>query len=177
MTHRPVKSDAFRAALARFATGVTVVTTVAPDGTDHAMTANAFTSVSLDPPLVLVCVEKVARFHDAVIHNGHWGVSILAADGHRAAAWFATRGRPLAGQLDQFSYERGAVTGAALFTDALATLECRTTAKHDGGDHVIVVGEVISARVLRSDDPPLLYYESAYHALDRATGQIVGCVS
>src|SRR6185436_20256020 len=80
----PVDTDAFRRAVGHFATGVTVVTTRV--GTfDHAMTASAFTSVSLEPVLVLVCVDKEARFRDAVIESGVWGVSVLAAGGRQAA--------------------------------------------------------------------------------------------
>ena len=90
------------------------------------MTASAFTSVSLDPLLVLVCVDKEARFRDAVLESGIWGVSVLSRAGRRAADWFATKGRPLVGQLDRFPHHRGQVTGAALLDDALAWLECRT---------------------------------------------------
>lgn len=171
MGHRVVTSDAFRDALGRFATGIAVVTTRALDGTDHAMTANALTSVSLEPPLVLVCVEKIARFHDAVLDSGTWGVSILGADGEVAARWFATRGRPLDGQFQGFPYVRGDATGAPLLSEALATIECRTTAVHEGGDHVIVLGEVVSAAVTQSDDRPLLYYLGRYHSLGQATRQ------
>src|SRR5688500_5531111 len=108
-----VDTDAFRRAVGRFPTGVTVVTTCS-DGIDHAMTASAVTSVSLDPVLVLVCVEKDARFHDAVLDSGKWAVSVLSASGRRAAEWFATRGRPLGGQLDRFPHRRGTARGAAL---------------------------------------------------------------
>src|SRR6187551_1696115 len=92
----PVDSDAFRRAVGHFATGVTVVT-ARVDGIDHAMTASAFTSVSLDPVLVLVCVDKEARFRDAVLESGQWGVSVLSVAGRQAADWFATKGRPLIG--------------------------------------------------------------------------------
>ncbi len=88
----------FKAALRRFASGVTVVTCRAGD-VDHAMTASAFSAVSLDPPLVLVCVNRRARFADALAQTDWWGVSILAEDEHDAARWFATSGRPLVGQL------------------------------------------------------------------------------
>src|SRR5690349_18889956 len=108
------------------------------------MTVNAFTSVSLDPLLVLFCPEKIARFHDVVLESGTWAVSILGVEAQEAAQWFATRGRPLSGQLEGWKIQRGPRTGAAVFTDALAALECRTYAVHDGGDHSIVVGEVLS---------------------------------
>lgn len=157
-------SASFRQALGRFACGVTVMTTVV-DGVDHALTASAFSSVSLDPPLVLVCVDHKNRFHDAMLAAGAWAVSILPESAQDAATWFATRGRPLAGQLDKVPHHRGAVTGAALLDDALAWLECRTWRLHEGGDHSIVVGEVVWAAVSEAIDHPLLYYRSRYGAL------------
>ena len=157
--------DVFRKVVGRFATGVTVVTTRA-GGLDHAMTANAFTSVSLDPLLVLVCVEKEARFHDAVQESGFWGVSILEEGARASATWFATRGRPLHGQLDRHPHTRGEVTGAPLLDASIATLEVVTTAVHDGGDHDIVVGEVLAVRAARPDGRPLLWYRARYHTLD-----------
>jgi flavin reductase (DIM6/NTAB) family NADH-FMN oxidoreductase RutF len=166
---RRVDLDSFRDALGRFATGITVVTTRTPDGVDHAMTANAFTSVSIDPFLVLVCVEKIARFHDAVLETGLWGVSVLGERAVEASNWFATRGRPLENQLAGFPYTRGPATGAALFSDALATVECRTTGIYEGGDHDIVVGEVLSLAVPRPDDRPLLYFQGKYHIVGDAT--------
>ena len=159
-----VDTDAFRRVVGHLPTGVTVVTTCV-DGVDHAMTASAFTSVSLDPVLVLVCVEKDARFHDAVLESANWGVSVLAASGRRAAEWFAARGRPLGGQLDRVEHTRGEGTGAALLTDSLAWLECRTTAVYDGGDHDIVVGAVLTVATSGLEAPPLIYYRSAYRQL------------
>jgi flavin reductase (DIM6/NTAB) family NADH-FMN oxidoreductase RutF len=156
--------DVFRRVVGRFATGVTVVTTRA-DGLDHAMTASAFTSVSLEPVLVLVCVEKEARFHDAVTAAGTWAVSVLSEFGRPASQWFATRGRPLHGQLDRYPHHRGPVTGSVLLDDALATLECRTYGIHDGGDHSIVVGEVLFVGTPRPESRPLVYYRGRYHTL------------
>lgn len=169
MTEHPLPSpeanidpDEFRRAVGRFATGITIVSAVV-DGVDHAMTVNAFTSVSLDPLLVLFCAEKVARFHDAVISAGEWSVSVLGAGGQDASQWFATRGRPLERQLSGWPTVRGARTGTAIFTSAIAALECRTHAVHDGGDHSIVVGEVLGVSVPDADDRPLLYYQGRYH--------------
>lgn len=150
--------------MGRFATGIAVVSTVVDD-IDHAMTVNAFTSVSLDPLLVLFCAEKYGRFHDAVIESGSWAVSILSEDDAEASRWFATRGRPLTGQLDGWSYQRGGQTGAAIFAGAIAALECRTNATYAGGDHTIVVGEVLGASRPAGADRPLIYYEGRYDAL------------
>jgi flavin reductase (DIM6/NTAB) family NADH-FMN oxidoreductase RutF len=154
----------FRAASGCFGTGITVVTTVS-GGRDHAMTANSFTSVSLDPMLVLVCADHSTRFHDAVLDSGFWGVSILAVPARDAAVRLASKGRPLEGQLDEFPYARGPVTGTALLTEALATLECRTWATYDGGDHTVVVGEVVGLELLDPDGPPLAYQRGRYATL------------
>jgi flavin reductase (DIM6/NTAB) family NADH-FMN oxidoreductase RutF len=154
----------FRRAVGRFATGVCVVSTSA-GGRDHAMTANAFTSVSLDPLLVLVCVEQDARFHDAVLEAGTWGVSILDERARGTAEWLATPGRPLVGQLDPVPHHRGPATGVALVDASLATLECRTTDVHAGGDHVIVVGQVVGVGLAPDGHGPLVYHRSSYRTL------------
>jgi flavin reductase (DIM6/NTAB) family NADH-FMN oxidoreductase RutF len=160
--------DDLRAAAGRFATGVVVVTAVAADGTDHAMTANSFASVSLDPLLVLVCVERGTRFHDAVLEAGAWAVSVLPAGARESAAWFATKGRPLAGQLDRVAHRRGRVTSAAVLADSLAVLECRTWAVHPGGDHTILVGEVLGIDLPETPGEPLVFYRSRYRVLGGA---------
>ena len=148
-----VEGASFRRAAGQFASGIVVVSTRG----GHAMTVSAFASVSLDPPLVLFCAEKIARFHDAV----------LAEDDEKTARWLATRGRPLDGQLDGVAHHPGPVTGAPVLDDALAVLECRTTAVHDGGDHSIVVGQVEG--VAGPADPPrrgpLVHYSGAYRRL------------
>ena len=159
-----VDSAAFRRAASRFASGIVVVST-SLDGVSHAMTATAFTAVSLEPLLVLVCAEKIARFHDAVLASGTWAVSVLGEESEKAAAWLATRGRPLEGQLDAFRHHAGPATGAPILDDAITALECRTSAVHDGGDHSIVVGEVVAVTEPRATGAPLLYYASRYRRL------------
>ena len=156
-----VDPAAFRRSASRFASGIVVVST-SLDGVSHAMTATAFTAVSVDPLLVLVCVEKIARFHDAVLATGTWAVSVLGEESEKAAAWLATRGRPLEGQLDAFRHHAGPATGAPVLDDALTAMECRTTAVYDGGDHSIVVGEVVAVTEPRDTGAPLLYYASGY---------------
>jgi flavin reductase (DIM6/NTAB) family NADH-FMN oxidoreductase RutF len=155
----------FRRAAGQFASGVTVVTTTL-DGVDHAMTASSFASVSLDPLLVLVCSAKDSRFHDAVLATRSWAVSVLDAGSRAAAVWFATKGRPLEGQLDRVQHVRGAHSGAALLDGALSHMECRTWAVHDGGDHAIVVGEVVWVAVPGPDRNPLLHVRGRYVELD-----------
>jgi flavin reductase len=160
---RTPNAIAFRQAMSRLATGVTVVTTVA-DGLDHAMTANAVTSVSLDPVLLLVSVERTNRFHEALADVEHFGISVLPATAVPTARWLATSGRPLAGQLDDIPHHRGS-SGVALLDGALATLECRIWARYDGGDHELVVGAVLALGHPDPDADPLLYFRSTYRAL------------
>jgi flavin reductase (DIM6/NTAB) family NADH-FMN oxidoreductase RutF len=162
-----VGEDLFKAALRRFASGITVVTCRIGDA-DHAMTASAFSAVSLDPPLVLVCVNRRARFAEALAATQWWGVSILAEDGQDAARWFATSGRPLVGQLDRFPHRRGGC-GVALLDGSLATLECRTQTVQTAGDHDIVVGAVAAATI-GAQGHPLLYWDGEYRRLDPRAG-------
>lgn len=147
--------------MGRFPTGICVVTS-RDAGIDHAMTVNSFSSVSLEPLLVLICVEIEARFHDAVISAGYWGVSVLDGGGRAIADWLATRGRPLHGQLDRAPHHGGPATGVALLDSATATLECRTQAVYPGGDHSIVVGAVASAWVSPTSESALLYHRGTY---------------
>jgi flavin reductase (DIM6/NTAB) family NADH-FMN oxidoreductase RutF len=157
--------DEFREAVSRFATGITVVTCVV-DGVDHAMTANAFASVSLDPLLVMVCVERESRFHEAIAAAHAWGVSILPSDAEPTSRWFATKGRPLAGQLEKSGHHRSPRHGVAWIDGALAALECHTYDLRRAGDHDIVVGEVAELEIAVSPLPePLLYYRRGYRTL------------
>ena len=143
---------AFRRATSRYATGIAIVTTVA-DGVDHAMTANSFTSVSLEPLLALVCVERDSRFHPAVLAGGVWAVSFLPAGSEATAQWFATRGRPLAGQFDHVTTHRGA-NGCLLLDGALAGLELSTDRVIPAGDHDIVLGAVTAIYEPAADPDP-----------------------
>ncbi|WP_308279827.1 flavin reductase family protein [Phycicoccus mangrovi] len=154
----------FRQAMGRMAQGVSIITT-SQGGHDHAMTADTVTSVSLDPLLVLVCVETESRFHDAVVDAGVWGVSVLGVDQRPLSDWFATRGRPLHGQLDRAPHHRGPQTGVPLVDGALTTLECRTTAVHPAGDHVIVVGEVLGLEIPDTVGPALVHYRGRYGSI------------
>jgi flavin reductase len=151
----------FRAAASQFATGITVVTTVL-QGVDHAMTVNSFTAVSLEPLLVLICAERSTRFHDAVLASRRWAVSVLPETAQATAAWLATKGRPLEGQLDRVPHVRGPMTGSALLQGSLSVFECETYAEHDGGDHTIVVGRVLGTRVDDREAGALVYHRGHY---------------
>ena len=151
----------YRDAVGRFPTGVTVLT-ARHGGRQHGMTANSFTSVSLDPVLVLACVARSARLHELIVAAGEWGVSVLAADAAGVSAEFASRGKGLGEALAGVPHHPGPYTGAALLDDALATFECRTVEVYGGGDHTILLGEVLDLDVLRPDGSPLLYYRGDY---------------
>ncbi len=159
-------ADALRHVMSQFCTGVTVVTALR-DGIKHAMTATAVSSVSLVPPLILVCVSRVSRFHEAITTADAWCVSLLNADQERLARHFANRGRDLLSQFDDVPHTPSPLSGAPLIDGALAWMECVTYAQYDGGDHTIVVGELIHASATPSQDElgrgvPLSYYQGTY---------------
>ncbi len=153
-----VDRDTFRQALGQWPSGVTVVTTLV-DGEPHGMTASSFSSVSLDPPLVSVCVARHAASHDRIRNAGVFAISILAKDQVEAGMRFA-------GMLDVEDRFAGvatstAATGAPHLDAALAWLDCRVWAAHDGGDHTIFVGEVLAAGAA-DGRAPLLYHDRAW---------------
>jgi flavin reductase (DIM6/NTAB) family NADH-FMN oxidoreductase RutF len=138
-----VDSAMLRRAFGSFATGVTVVTVGGE--TPHGMTANSFTSVSLDPPLVLVCVDRGALMHKVLADVGSFAVSILAAHQEAAARHFANQWRPLGlAQFDKVDWRPGRRTGAPLINGALAHFECELWRTYDGGDHTIFIGNLVS---------------------------------
>jgi flavin reductase (DIM6/NTAB) family NADH-FMN oxidoreductase RutF len=154
----------FRHVVSQFATGVTVVSTVL-DGVRYGLTVNSFTSVSLDPLLVLFCCEIDCAFHAPVLSAGRWGVSVLSDRQAEESAWFATRGAPGVDQFDGRPGVRiGPALGVPLLAGSLATFECRTWTTYEGGDHTVVVGEVVDATT-RADGDPLLYFGSHYRGI------------
>ena len=157
-----IDPDSFRSVLGRFASGITVVTTLDRDGRDVGMTVSAFCSVSLQPPLVQVCVDHAASMYVPLQEADLFGVNVLASDQEALSRRFATVNS--ARRFEGLGYERGE-SGVVLLADALAHLECRVVARHEAGDHVIVVGEV--ERATASDGRPLLYYRGGYAQLER----------
>jgi flavin reductase len=147
--------------MSAFIAGVTVVSTIW-EGVAHAMTATAFASVSLEPPLVLVCVSKKSRFHAAVLGAGRWAASLLRSDQEQIARHFANRGRDLKTQFDHVPHWTAPASGAPLIEGAHAWLECDTYATYDGGDHTIVVGLVTRASREAPSGWPLAYYRGSY---------------
>ncbi|MEV4625773.1 flavin reductase family protein [Micromonospora sp. NPDC049523] len=153
-----------RRSFSAYATGVTVVT-VGGDA-PHGMTANSFTTVSLDPPLVLVCVGRQAVMHDLMAGAGSFAISVLAAQQEAVARYFADKRRPLgAEQFEAVDCVPGLVTGAPLIRGALAHFECKLRAGYDGGDHTIFVGELLSLD-RHLDDKALLFHMGRFHQFD-----------
>jgi flavin reductase len=157
--------EAFRRAAGQFVTGIAVVTATV-GGITSAITASSFTSVSLDPLLVLVCVERAGRQHDPVVSAGTWAVSVLAEDHEATARGLALRTADTAG-LNGHPHHPGPVTGHPILDGALAALECRTYAVHPGGDHTILIGQVLSvAGPAATEVPgPLLTHAGRYRRL------------
>lgn len=158
-----VDPDFYRRVMGRFATGVTILTT-RNGGIEHAMTANGVISLSLDPVLLGASVEVDARFHDAVLEAGVWGVSILPSSATGTAQWLATRGRPLHNQLERIPHVSG-FTGVALLSGALAHVECETTDTLRTGDHTLLIGHVVSVATGDDQSAALVYYRGQFGAL------------
>jgi flavin reductase (DIM6/NTAB) family NADH-FMN oxidoreductase RutF len=149
---------AFKFAMSHFASGVTVVTTE-HEGKAFGMTVASFASLSLHPPLVLVCIEKSVKTHDAIAAAGKFGVSILRSDQQEISSQFASRAD------DKFSgidVRRGTL-GVPLIARALTTLECSVENRLPGGDHSIFIGKVVDAQT--TDGAPLLYFRSGYREM------------
>jgi len=149
----------FRRAMGRFATGVTLITTRLDDEL-HGMTANAVTSLSLDPMMVLVCVDKTADTHDILSRAGVFAVNILNRNQALLSDRFAKKEFDGAHGLDEVPHGF-AVTGSPIIEGAIAYLDCRTAMEHHGGDHTIFIGEVLEAKEL-NDDEPLVFYRGKY---------------
>ena len=148
----------FRRVMGHFPTGVVVVTTRRGDGRPCGLTVNAFTSVSLDPPLVLVCVDHAADSHDLIRHSGVFAVNVLEED----------EGESLSRRFASLEVEekfvgvahRAETTGAPVLDAAIAWLDCRVTQEIPAGDHTIFLGEVIVADA--REGQPLVYYRGGY---------------
>jgi flavin reductase (DIM6/NTAB) family NADH-FMN oxidoreductase RutF len=155
----PVEAADFRRALGHFAAGVTVVTTKLADGKLAGITVTAFSSLSLDPPLVLICIDKRARFHGGLQKGGVYAVNMLADGQELVSRRFATRGPD---PFHETGYREGAI-GCPILDGVIAVLECRIVDLLPGGDHTIFVGEVESTSV--QEGKPLLYFRGGYAQL------------
>ncbi|HEX7831298.1 MAG TPA: flavin reductase family protein [Thermoanaerobaculia bacterium] len=154
----PIDDAGFKLAMSHFASGVTVVTTE-HEGTRFGMTVASFASLSLHPPLVLVCIEKNVKSHDAIANAKKFGVSILSKEQADISNRFASR------RDDKFEgvAVRTGELGVPLIDGALCALECKLHASLPGGDHTIFVGEVVDAQ--SNESAPLVYFRSGYREL------------
>jgi flavin reductase (DIM6/NTAB) family NADH-FMN oxidoreductase RutF len=157
-----IDPDTFRSVLGRFASGITVVTTLDEQGRDLGMTVSAFASVSLTPSLVSVCIDHAASMFGALSRAERFGVSILASDQEALSRRFAAM--ESMHRFEGIGYDRGE-SGVVLLADALAHMECLRVAQHEAGDHTLFIGEV--ERATARDARPLLYYRGGYAQLER----------
>lgn len=162
----PIDKDDLIDAFSRWATGVTIVTARVGDRV-LGMTVSAFTEVSLDPPLVLVCADKTSNTHPLIAESQAFAVHILRRDQEELSNLFASK-EDEHRRFDDLDYETGA-TGAPLLAGALARFDCRVRDAHDAGDHVIYVGEVVELQLGEVGDReaggPLMFYDRRYRSL------------
>ncbi len=152
--------DYFRAGMSDFATGVTVITTIDDQGQPHSMTANSFTSVCLDPPVLLVCVAHGTHTYGYLESKGRFGVNVLRQEQQELGAYFAKRPEDRQGGVE-YSYAEGR-DGVPILEGSLVFLNCQVMGRHVYGDHTIYIGEVKEMR--RNDSgAPLLFFRSRWY--------------
>ena len=154
-----INRDEFRAALGRFASGVTVITTVDAAGHKHGITVSAFCSVSLAPPLILICIDKNTGSHHAFEQNEFFAVNILRENQQHYSDRFASHLDDKFGGIAFTENERG----IPVLKDVLVNLECRRVNAHDNGDHTIYIGEIERSTI--GDGDPLVYFHGIYREL------------
>jgi 3-hydroxy-9,10-secoandrosta-1,3,5(10)-triene-9,17-dione monooxygenase reductase component len=165
LTRPAVSGDEFRHAIGHFATGVTVITSVGPGGEPVGTTASAVSSLSLDPPLILVCFDRASRTLEAIRGHGAFVVNVLAEPQRHLSANFARRG--LAAAWEGVRHRPGR-TGSPRLEDVLAALECTVADSLPGGDHEIIVGRVQAVETSAGGAAPLVYWRGAYGSLGTA---------
>ena len=157
-----IDKAAFRYAMGHFATGVTVMTTTA-GGRMHGMTVSAFASVSLEPMLILVCVERSTVMFKLAKESGAFAVNILGARGEATARFFADNARLSGPEFHEGGYRLG-TTGAPILNEATGYIEATVHSTHEAGDHTVIVGRVVALEI-SSEEPALIYYRSGYRQL------------
>ena len=155
-----VTSAEFRRACGRFATGVAIASVLDAPGTPHGLTVSSFTSASLDPPLILICLGHRVSAIDAFRAAAHFGINVLAEDQRDLAERFA---RPGQDRFDGLNWRRGK-TGVPLLPGVLAAIECAVRQRIAAGDHDVFVGEMVGARVAAG--APLIHFASHYRRMD-----------
>ena len=147
--------------MGRFASGVTVVTTTDDAGSAYGMTVSAFASVSLQPPLVVMCIDHTASLHDTLANAPYFAVNILASTQEPIARRFAETG---AQRFEGIGYRNGE-NGVPILNDVLAFVECKRVSSTEAGDHTVIIGETVAASM--RDARPLLYYRGGFAQLER----------
>jgi flavin reductase (DIM6/NTAB) family NADH-FMN oxidoreductase RutF len=155
----PIERNELRRVMGHFATGVTVITTMSKEGKLHGLTANAVSSLSLDPPLLIICVDKKAESYSCFEDSKVFTVNILADDQEDISRRFAVSGGE---KFEGVAYRRGA-NGAPILNGALAHLECKLYASYDGGDHTIYLGQIEEAET--REGKPLLFFRGGYREI------------
>jgi flavin reductase (DIM6/NTAB) family NADH-FMN oxidoreductase RutF len=157
-----ITNEEFRAALGRFASGVTVITTRDAAGKPHGLTVSAFCSLSAEPPLILACIHKQTTSHSAFFEREAFVVNILGEDQQHVSRQFAEPA------IDKFN---GTVfseneDGLPKLEDCLVTLDCRVVEAHDGGDHTIIIGAIERAEI--GQGRPLIYFYGNYRKIEKS---------
>jgi flavin reductase (DIM6/NTAB) family NADH-FMN oxidoreductase RutF len=163
MSLMAIEQQHFRRVCGKFATGITILTVLDEGGVPHGMTVNSFTSVSLCPPLILVCIDRQTSILTHFSDGTRFGINVLDEDQKELSTWFARTGH------DRFSGTawRPGETGAPVLPEMLATIECEVTQMSPAGDHMIVIGAVLHAAW--REGQPLIYFNSSYQTLRRGT--------
>ncbi|ADY00665.1 flavin reductase domain protein FMN-binding protein [Vulcanisaeta moutnovskia 768-28] len=158
-----ISSELLKAVMRNYPTGVTIVTTTYNDEY-YGLTVNSFTSLSLDPPLVLIAIDKRLASHEAIDKSNVYAVNILSDDMKDLAIKFATAPRE-----ERFSglKVKTAKTGSPIIEGAIAYLDCKVVAKYPGGDHTIFIGEILDAQIM-NNKVPLIYYNRGYYSIKQA---------
>ncbi|MFX3635685.1 MAG: flavin reductase family protein [Candidatus Pristimantibacillus sp.] len=157
-------STVWRSTMGKFATGVTIITTIDTEGNPMGMTANAFTSLSLDPPLVLICIDNKSGTLTQLLASKKYCVNLLASSQENLSRIFARRGG--AEKFENVPYSAG-VTGVPVLDGCLASVECMVTNVVEGGDHLILVGEGIQIHEVGDATEPLIFYKGKYEKLNK----------
>ena len=155
----PVTSAEFRRACGRFATGVTIASVLDAEGTPHGLTVSSFVSVSLDPPLVLICLGHAVSVIDIFRASAHFGINVLSEKQRELSERFARKGHD---RFTGLAWDRGE-TGVPLLRGVLAAIECAVERRVTAGDHDIFVAEMVAARV--ADGEPLIHFAGRYRRL------------
>lgn len=156
-----LNNQLFKEAMSRFPSGVVIVTTISANGTKHGFTASAFSSLSLDPPLILVCLANSADCYEPFITGNKFAVSVVGHDQHELAYKFANKG---VDKFDGNEFEDGD-SGLPIITDSIFSLECNIKNTYPGGDHEILVGEVKHANI--NEGTPSIWYQGSFRKFNQ----------